>query len=263
VSRGGKGGGNVPEPSGAVGEDRHAPGPTAAIVVIGDEVLSGRVEDINSLYLSRGLLELGVAVRRIVVVADVVADIAAEVRACADRFTHVFTTGGVGPTHDDVSLKGVAAAFGCRQVRSPQAERIIRDFYGAAMNDSALRMADIPQGAELVMPEGMRFPVVRVENVWVFPGSPHLLRAKFDALRDRFASTPFSNAQLAVNCGEPEIAAFLEQVQGEFPRVAIGSYPQEPGAPVRLILTLRGKDGGMVARVLEQLRSGLSGHLVE
>jgi len=231
--------------------------PSAAVLVIGDEVLSARVTDVNSVYLCRRLHELGVDVGRVVVVPDVVEQIAADVAELSAHFTHVITTGGVGPTHDDVTMAGVATAFNMPLVRHPLAEQAIRDFYGADMAQAALRMADLPQGAELVLEAGMRFPVVHVGNVWIFPGSPHLLKSKFERVADRFASTPYHTAQLALNTGEPEITPFLTEVQERFADVAIGSYPQEPGEPVRLIITLKGKDPKRVGEVLTVLAEGL------
>lgn len=231
--------------------------PSAAIVVIGDEVLSGRVNDLNSLFLCRRLHDLGVAVRRVVVVPDEVALIARDVADCAAGYTHVITSGGVGPTHDDVTMQGVAAAFAMGMRRHPVAERAIRDFYGSDMAEAALRMADVPDGAELILSPEMRFPVVRVRNVWVFPGSPHLLRKKFEMVAGRFASTPYRTATLALNTGEPEIAPFLGDVQRRFPDVAIGSYPQEPGATVRLVITLKGKDPERVTACHRELAAGL------
>lgn len=243
-----------------INADTHGTEPSAAILVIGDEVLSARVTDVNSVYLCRRLDELGVAVGRVVVVPDVVAQIAADVAELSASFTHVITTGGVGPTHDDVTMAGVAAAFDMPLVRHPVAERAIRDFYGADMADAALRMADLPKGAELVLEADMRFPVVHVGNVWIFPGSPHLLKMKFERVSDRFASTPYHTERLALNTGEPEIAPFLSQVQDRFADVAIGSYPQEPGEPVRLIITLKGKNADRVAAVLAALKEGLEAY---
>jgi len=236
--------------------------PTAAIVVVGDEVLSGRIEDSNALYLSRRLTDLGVAVRRVAVVPDDVPAIAAEVAAVAPRHTHVLTSGGVGPTHDDVTMEGVAKGLGRPLVRHPEAAAVIEKFYGPHMADAALRMADLPEGAELITNAEIRFPVIRIDNVWVFPGSPHLLQAKFEAVRGHFESSPFAGGVLRVDAAEPEIAAFLQKVQGRFPGVAIGSYPQEPGSPVRLLLTARGKDPRAVAACLAALKEGLGAKLV-
>jgi len=236
--------------------------PTAAVLVVGDEVLSGRVTDVNSLYLCRRLTELGVAVKRGVLLPDDVPVIAAEVGACAPAFTHVLVSGGVGPTHDDVTLAGVARGLGRPLERHPEAEAVIRSFYGPDMAQAALRMADLPRGAGLVAAEGIRFPVIRVGNVWVFPGSPRLMRAKFEAIRGHFAHTPFVTGALHLDAGEPEIAPFLAQVQARFPEVAIGSYPQEPDAPVRLVITVRGRDGERVAGALKALEAGLPGAVV-
>lgn len=236
--------------------------PTAAILVVGDEVLSGRIEDSNALYLCRRLTDLGVAVRRVAVVPDDVPAIAAEVAAMAPRFTHVLTSGGVGPTHDDVTMAGVAEGMARPLVRNPQAAAVIETFYGPHMADAAQRMADLPEGAELITSESIRFPVIRVANVWVFPGSPHLLQAKFEAVKGHFESTPFAGGVLRVDASEPEIAVFLGQVQARFPAVAVGSYPQEPGAPVPLLLTARGKDPKAVAACLAALKKGLGAKVV-
>ncbi len=235
--------------------------PTTAIVVIGDEVLSARVTDVNSVYLCRRLTELGQAVERVVVVPDHVDQIARDVAECAAAYTHVITTGGVGPTHDDVTMEGVAAAFGMKLVRHPDAERAIRAFYGDDMAPAALNMADLPEGAELILNPQMRFPVVRVKNVWVFPGSPHLLKRKFEAVADRFAATPYQTASLRLNAGEPEITPLLSAVQERYGDVAIGSYPQEPGAPVQLIVTLKGKNPATVAAARDELANGLARYL--
>lgn len=236
--------------------------PTAAVLVVGDEVLSGRVDDVNTLFLCRRLTDLGVTVARAVILPDEVSAIAAEISACAERFTHVLTSGGVGPTHDDVTMAGVASGLGRPLARHPEAAGIIRDFYGPHMADAALRMADLPEGAELIAGEGIRFPVIRAENVWVFPGSPHLLKSKFEAVREHFASAPFITASLRLNAAEPEIAPFLAEVQSRHPTVAVGSYPQEPGEPVRLVLTVRGKDGAAVRNAAAELEEGLREALV-
>ena len=233
--------------------------PTCAVIVIGDEVLGGRVEEVNASYLCRRLTDLGVSVRRVLIVPDEVDYIAREVADCAKSFTYVLTSGGVGPTHDDVTMEGVARAFGVALHCHAEAETVIREFYGEHMADSALTMAELPEGAELVMGEGIRFPVVRVENVWVFPGSPHLMKSKFEAVREHFAGTPFVSAQVAVNVDEPEIADLLRAVQGRHGDVAIGSYPQEPGARVKLVITLKGRKEKRVkavrAELLEQLEA--------
>lgn len=236
--------------------------PTCAVIVIGDEVLGGQVEEVNASYLCRRLTDLGVSVRRVLIIPDEVDYIAREVADCAKSFTYVLTSGGVGPTHDDVTMEGVAQAFGVPLQRHPQAESVIREFYGEHMADSALTMALLPEGAELVLGEGIRFPVVRVENVWVFPGSPHLMKAKFEAVREHFSGPPFASAKIAVNVDEPEIADLLRAVQERHADVAIGSYPQEPGARVKLVITLKGRKESRVEAVRAELVEQLTARQV-
>src|SRR5436190_2440781 len=139
---------------------------TAGIIVIGNEILSGKTRDENSPYLARELRDLGVDVRKISVIPDELSIITNEVRQFSSAYAHVFTTGGVGPTHDDLTMEGIAAAFGRRISRHPELEASLRHFYSADLVDGNLRMADIPEGARLVGGKGMWFPVVAVENVY-------------------------------------------------------------------------------------------------
>ncbi|HEY0708020.1 MAG TPA: competence/damage-inducible protein A [Polyangia bacterium] len=167
--------------------------PTAAILIIGDEILSGKVEEENARYAVRELRALGVSVRRIEVLPDVVSEIAAAVRSLSERFDHVFTSGGVGPTHDDVTLPSVATAFGMAIERRPELESIIRQTMGREMHERDLRMADIPAGARLIYGEPadpVRWPVVAVENVYILPGVPVIFRRKFETLRPLLSGGP-------------------------------------------------------------------------
>src|SRR4030095_540523 len=141
--------------------------PTAAILVIGDEILSGKTEDQNARLLIGELRELGVALRRIVTIPDDVEEVAAAVRELSARFDHVFTSGGVGPTHDDVTIAGVALAFDAPIVRHPNLEARLKAYFGADVDESRLRMADVPEGAELLIAEETRWPMLRVKNVFI------------------------------------------------------------------------------------------------
>ena len=140
---------------------------TAAIVVIGDEILSGKFVEENAAYLIPALRDLGVALRRIEVVPDQLDDIAEAVRRAAERHDHVFTSGGVGPTHDDLTMAGIARAFGVEVVRHPELERLLRSFYGAKLEERNLRMAEVPAGAELVAADHPAWPVARFRNVYI------------------------------------------------------------------------------------------------
>src|SRR6185295_17173098 len=159
---------------------------TAAVVVIGNEILTGKSDDKNASFLIGELYRLGVALRRIVVIPDDLDLISREVIQCSKEFDYVFTSGGVGPTHDDVTIEGVARAFGREVVRHPELEAMLRGYFGDGIDDARLRMADAPTGSELIREGDLRWPVLAVENVVVLPGVPELFRKKFEAIKERF-----------------------------------------------------------------------------
>jgi molybdenum cofactor synthesis domain-containing protein len=224
-------------------------GPTAAVLLIGEELLSGKVEDQNARFLVRELRQLGVGLRRIEVVPDEIDEIARAVRALSARFDHVFTSGGVGPTHDDVTMEAVAAAFHMPIARRDELVPLIRAGLGADLHDRDLRMADIPAGARLIQgaaPDPTRWPVVAVNNVYVLPGVPVIFRRKFELLRDLLRAPPIFTCVVGSALGEGPIAATLDTVVAEFPDVAVGSYPQSDPTLFKVKLTLDGRDEARV-----------------
>jgi molybdenum cofactor synthesis domain-containing protein len=216
--------------------------PTAAILVIGDEILSGKVEDANARLLISELRELGVALRRILVVPDEIADVAAAVRELSQLFDHVFTSGGVGPTHDDVTIVGIAAAFDKQVIRHPELERRLKTFFGDAVEESKLRMADVPENAELLEMPDWRWPVLVCGNVYILPGVPELFRKKFLAMRERFRVEPFFTHAVYTLEEEFDIAESLREVAEANPAVAIGSYPNFATPDYKVKVTLESKD---------------------
>src|SRR3989454_6207661 len=151
---------------------------TAGIILIGNEILSGKTVDANAAYLCRELRELGVEVRRVVVIPDEVSLIAEEVAAFSKAFDLVFTSGGVGPTHDDVTIEGVARALGVAVVRHPELTGLLRQHYGERLNEAHLQMAEVPEGAELLGAEALRLPTLVMPNVDVLPGVPRVFLQK-------------------------------------------------------------------------------------
>lgn len=237
-------------------------GKTAGIIIIGNEVLSGKVADTNSPYLCRELRALGVDVRRISVIPDDVEIIAAEVGKLAPACDAVVTTGGVGPTHDDVTIEGIARAFGCPVVRHPRLEEILQNYYRAALEPAQLKMAEVPEGAALVGGDALRFPVVVVRNVYIFPGIPEILREKFDAIKGVFRDAPFHLHTVYLNAPEDAVAPHLNATLGAYPRLLLGSYPllNHPDYTVRV--TLESKDEAYVKAALRHLLDRLPGGVV-
>jgi molybdenum cofactor synthesis domain-containing protein len=211
---------------------------TAGIVIIGDEILTGKFADENAAFLIGELRALGVELRRIVVIPDVLDDIAATVTDVAARFDHVFTSGGVGPTHDDLTMAGIAQGFGTRVVREPVLEGRVRAYWGAKLAAPNLRLADVPEGAELVYGKDDVWPVIAYRNVYILPGVPALFRRKFIDIRDRFRAMPMTVARVYLDAEEGQIAGELDAVVAAFPAVRIGSYPRFSERDFKVLITL-------------------------
>lgn len=236
-------------------------GPTAGIVVIGDEILSGKVDEANARHLIGELRALGVWVRRVEVIPDEQDEIVRTVREHAARHDYVFTSGGVGPTHDDLTLPAVAAAFGMSIRRHPDLEQVILETPRSGdFHERDLRMADLPEGSRLLWgtpPDLTRWPVIAVENVFMLPGVPAIFRRKFHAIREMFRAGAFHSRAIYSREGEGCIAAALDDVVAEFPSVVVGSYPHLDAPDHKVQITIDGRDRDAVeraaARVVEKL----------
>ena len=230
---------------------------TAGIVLVGNEILSGKIQDANAAYLCRELRALGVDVRRIAVIPDEIDVIAREVAAASGAYDVVFTSGGVGPTHDDVTIEGVARAMGVGVVRHPTLVALLEKYYGDALNDAHLKMAEIPDGAELFAGDSVRFPTIVMRNVYVLPGVPEIFRRKFDAIRERFRDVPIHLRNVFVRVGEGVLADYMNQLVRDFPDLDVGSYPEFSNPEYKVKVTLESRDREYVehalARFLERL----------
>jgi molybdenum cofactor synthesis domain-containing protein len=228
---------------------------TAGIIVIGNEILSGKVTDTNSPFLTRELRRLGVTVRRILTIPDELDDIAAAVAEFHRVYDVVFTSGGVGPTHDDVTMEGVARGLGRKVLRHPAIEGKIREFFKDKVNDARLKMSEVPEGTELIVDGRLGFPTIKCENVYILPGIPEILEQKFEALRDRFAASPYHLRVVYTREGEGTIAEHLNATLAAFPELLLGSYPKLGDPEYAVKLTLESKDEGYVGRALAHLLS--------
>ena len=228
---------------------------TAAVLVIGNEILSGRTKDVNLGYLAEQLTGLGIRLREARVVADVEAEIVAAVNECRARYDHVFTTGGIGPTHDDITSGSVAKAFGVPLILDPKARAVLEKSYPTGgLNEARLRMAHVPEGARLIDNPISAAPGFQIGNVYVMAGVPSIMRAMFDGLKGRLAGgKPMLSRTVSVFLGEGVIAKDLGQLQDRFPDLEIGSYPFFRQNRYGTSLVLRGVDKDRVDKAAAEL----------
>ncbi len=234
---------------------------TAGAVIIGNEILSGRTQDGNLAYLARRLNALGVRLVEARVVADDDAAIAEAVNALRARCDYVFTTGGIGPTHDDITARAIAKAFGVPCRRNPEAVAILERFYADSehpLNEARLSMADMPEGAELVDNPVSGAPGFRMENVFVFAGVPRIMQAMFEGVKHRLVGgAPVRSRSVAVDLPEGTIAETLARVEAEHPGVEIGSYPYYRSRGFGVKLVLRSVEEDRLATATEALIEAL------
>ncbi|XXQ33325.1 MoaB/Mog domain-containing protein [Plasmodiophora brassicae] len=206
--------------------------PQAAAVIIGNEVLSGKTKDTNSYYLARTLFDQGVRFARIETIPDLIDDISSTVRRLSSSFDYVFTSGGIGCTHDDITYEAIRQAFGLSlEVHHPTVETM-RAYYasrGVKLNSAHMRMATLPYPADkIISTPGLWVPAVQVRNVFTLPGIPSLFESMVKSILAQLdcGTGKFHRLSLNLAVGESEIADCLAEVQSEFPTVEIGSYPK-------------------------------------
>jgi molybdenum cofactor synthesis domain-containing protein len=234
---------------------------TAAILVIGDEILSGRTQDQNSHYIARYLADIGVDTREIRVVPDVEAEIVAAVNALRARYAYVFTTGGIGPTHDDITADAIARAFGVGIEEDPRAIKMLLEVIPAdRLNEARRRMARIPLGAELIENSMSKAPGFMIGNVIVMAGVPIIMHAMLDAAAPRLRT----GARVLVETIEAEAipegryAKDLAALAARFEDVSIGSYPHFSSAGVRNQIVLRARDASKLGAAAAATREMIS-----
>ncbi|MBS2013790.1 MAG: competence/damage-inducible protein A [Deltaproteobacteria bacterium] len=220
---------------------------TAAALVIGNELLSGKVEEANVHVLARVLRGLGVELRRVVIILDDLDEIAREVAALSASHDWVFTSGGVGPTHDDLTVMGVAKAFGVGVKEDPVLAKMLRDHYKERCTEGHLRMALVPETATLETSEEIRWPTIRLGNVWLMPGVPEIFRMKLPVVVERIgAGVGFVSRAVFTKMDEGDLKPLLDDVVERFPDVGVGSYPKWSDPTYRTKLTFDGRDVGRV-----------------
>ena len=236
---------------------------TAAALIIGNEILTGKIQETNLVLLARQLFSMGIELSRVVVCQDDIATIAADLDLLRRRHDYVITSGGVGPTHDDVTLKAVAQCFDCEIVRSPALEKRIRELVTEEVTEGHLRMADIPDGADLVHTADVRWPTVVMDNVFVLPGLPKIFEMKLPVLFEHLdSSEPFQSEAVYTLCRETNLAGLLDELSAKHADVSIGSYPVIGDYAYRVRLTFDSQDGDAITRAVDDLLASLPAEMI-
>jgi molybdenum cofactor synthesis domain-containing protein len=233
--------------------------PTAAMLVIGDEILSGRTRDTNTHYLAGELTKIGIRLMEARVVADDPADIVAAVNALRARWDHVFTSGGIGPTHDDITADAIAAAFGVPITHRADAVALLAAHYdraGLPFNDARQRMARIPDGATLIDNPVSTAPGFTLGNVHVMAGVPGIMQAMLaGVLPTLTGGAPLLSQSLRVNRGEGDVAASFGALAADFPDLSMGSYPFTLNGAHGTNLVIRGTDATRLDAAMQRLQA--------
>ena len=231
--------------------------PTAAMLVIGDEILSGRTRDSNTHFLAGELTRIGISLREVRVVADEHDEIVAAVRALAGSHDHLFTSGGIGPTHDDITADAVAAAMGAAIGHRADAMALLQAHYdraGLPFNEARQRMARIPDGAALIDNPVSTAPGFSLRNVHVMAGVPNIFQAMVASVLPKLTGgAPLLSQSLRVDRGEGEIAGPFGALAAAFPDLSMGSYPFIQNGAYGSNLVVRGTDPGRIAEAMIRL----------
>lgn len=237
------------------------PNPTAAMIVIGDEILSGRTQDTNTHYLAGKLAEAGISLEEVRVVSDVHDRIVAAVKEMSETYDHVFTSGGIGPTHDDITADAVGAAFDAHVDVRADARDLLAAHYdrqGMELNDARLRMARIPDGATLIDNPVSVAPGFKIGNVHVMAGVPSVMKAMVaSVLPTLTGGKPLLSRTLRVIRGEGDIAGPLGVLAAANPDVSFGSYPFQKDGQYGSNIVIRGPDDTKLVAMIEALAKAL------
>lgn len=229
----------------------------AAILVIGNEILSGRTQDANVAYLGKELAARGITLSEVRIVRDDQPAIVAALDALRASHTYVFTSGGIGPTHDDITSAAIARAFGVPLERNPEAVRRLQSRYGdGELNAARLKMAEIPVGAQLVGNPVSQAPGFRMANVFVMAGVPSILRSMFEGIRHTLAEgPPHLSRSVTLAVREGDLAEGLTRIQNRHPEVEVGSYPSFTEGRSLVTVVARGTDAGRLDGIMAEARA--------
>ena len=229
---------------------------TAGVIIIGNEILSGRTQDSNLAYIAARLNKLGICLLEARVIPDIEDTIIDTVRTFSNAYDYVFTTGGIGPTHDDITTECVAKAFANKLIRHPDAVDAMERYYEAGeLTEARLKMADVPEQASLILNPVSAAPGYQLNNVFVLAGVPNIMQAMFDSLQDRLAGgAPILSASVSTNLGESKMSVGLAEIQQQSDTVSIGSYPYFKKGRLGVNIVLRSTDNTELKNVFNQVK---------
>lgn len=229
---------------------------TAGVLVIGNEILSGRTQDMNIAYIGKRLENLGIVLSEVTVIPDDEQTIIDKVVAYSQQYDYVFTTGGIGPTHDDITTASIAKAFGVAVKRHPEAVACMERYYeSGTISEPRLKMADIPEGATLIDNPVSGAPGIQIKNVFVMAGVPKIMQAMLDGLVNSLVGgPPILTASVSTNLTESKLAAGMSQIQDECTEVSIGSYPYFKKGKLGVNIVLRSVDKTLLTKQLASIK---------
>ncbi len=234
---------------------------TAGLCIIGDEILSGRTQDRNIAQIGAWLNLQGVRLTEVRVVPDVEEKIAEAVNALRAANDYLFTTGGIGPTHDDITVDSIAAALGVPVIVHPEARRILQDYYRGrgGVSEARLRMARVPDGAELIPNPTSGAPGVRIGNIYILAGVPHIAASMLDALDGTLeGGRPMVSVTVGAFAAESDVAEMLREAENRHPGVSVGSYPFLEQGRYGANFVIRSEDGEAARRCGDELGEALA-----
>ncbi|NWF76232.1 MAG: competence/damage-inducible protein A [Nitrospirae bacterium] len=214
------------------------------------------MQDYNAFFMAKELWAHGVQLCRISIIPDIIDEIADEVKKYSDRFDYVFTSGGIGPTHDDVTIEGISKAFNVKIVTDPTLYEILLSKLGN-LSQEQLKMAEIPEGAELITEDNLSFPLIKFKNIFILPGIPELLRKKFFALEKIFNEPQIFLKKIYIQESESAIAPLLKDVLKKIENIKIGSYPIMNIRDYNVIVTIESSDETFLKRAVDNLIENL------
>lgn len=235
---------------------------SAAVILIGNELLSGSIQDLNLSHIAKQLEQRGIRVRETRIIPDIEAEIIDAVNHLRKRYDYVFTTGGIGPTHDDITSDCIAAAFGVKNTLQQEVYDVINQYLkskGVEFTPATQRMAYAPEGAKMIKTERSIVPGYSIENVYVMAGVPSIMRTMLEGILNELdTGLTIHNSAIHANVGEGEIAAALEHIQNQHPDIDIGSYPQDRNSKLtdyRVIFIIKGTDTDQIAAACDKILS--------